>query len=322
MMCFLSDFFVENFGLTCGCVFVQYVLGELKHKFRKNQVIFKKKLISEHFSFFTVLSIFTNCIFLRMMDLYFYERNITGMKHTVIITGASRGIGRACALEFARKGYSLFLTSYRHPKLLEETAELARKYGGTVITAPNIDIGDYKSCKEMIWDKICERNLKIDILVNNAGISHIGLLQDMSYEEWKTVIDVNLGSVFTMCRHVIPLMQKSGCGKIVNISSVWGNTGASCEVAYSASKGGINSFTKALAKELAPSNIQVNAVAFGAIDTDMNQFLNEEERNMLIQEIPAGRIASPEEAAQFISALTDCGTYLTGQVIAMDGGWC
>jgi len=244
------------------------------------------------------------------------------MKHTVIITGASKGIGRACALEFAKKGYSLFLTSYSHSELLEETACYARKYGATVITAPKVNIGNYQHCQKRIWDKIQEMDLKIDILVNNAGISYIGLLQDMSYEEWKNLIDVNLGSVFTMCKHVIPFMQKAGYGKIINVSSVWGNTGASCEAAYSASKGGINSFTKALAKELAPCNIQVNAVAFGAIDTDMNGFLSKEERENLIQEIPAGRIASPEEAAQFISALTDCGSYLTGQVISMDGGWC
>ncbi|MDE7308812.1 MAG: SDR family NAD(P)-dependent oxidoreductase [Lachnospiraceae bacterium] len=244
------------------------------------------------------------------------------MKHTVIITGASKGIGRACAIEFAKKGYSLFLTSCNHSDMLEETASYARKYGGTVITAPKVNIGNYQLCRDKIWDKIQEMDLKIDILVNNAGISHIGLLQDMSYEEWKNLIDINLGSVFTMCRHAIPFMQKEGHGKIVNISSVWGNTGASCEVAYSASKGGINSFTRALAKELAPCNIQVNAVAFGAIDTDMNQFLSMEEREHLIQEIPAGYIASPEEAAQFISLLTDCGTYLTGQVISFDGGWC
>ncbi len=196
------------------------------------------------------------------------------MKHTVIITGASKGIGRACAIEFAKKGYSLFLTSCNHSDMLEETASYARKYGGTVITAPKVNIGNYQLCRDKIWDKIQEMDLKIDILVNNAGISHIGLLQDMSYEEWKNLIDINLGSVFTMCRHAIPFMQKEGHGKIVNISSVWGNTGASCEVAYSASKGGINSFTRALAKELAPCNIQVNAVAFGAIDTDMNQFLS------------------------------------------------
>ena len=148
------------------------------------------------------------------------------------------------------------------------------------------------------------------------------ILDAMSIDSWNNVIQTNLTSVFSCCKCAMPSMihKKQGC--IINISSVWGNVGASCEVAYSASKGGVNSFTKALAKELAPSNIQVNAIAFGAIDTDMNKFLNEEERLSLISEIPAGRLASADEAAQLISAVTDCGTYLTGQIISMDGGWC
>lgn len=244
------------------------------------------------------------------------------MKNTVLITGASRGIGRACALEFAKKGYSLFLTSYKNPEALEETAAEARSFGVTVHTAPNVDISDYEACVKDIWNKIEELQIKIDILINNAGISHMGLLQDMTYEEWRTVIDTNLSSAFTMCKHAIPVMLKSGQGKIINISSVWGNVGASCEAAYSASKGGINSLTKALAKELAPSNIQVNAIAFGAIDTDMNHFLDDEERQILENEIPAGRLASPKEAGEFVCAMAECGNYLTGQIVAMDGGWC
>lgn len=244
------------------------------------------------------------------------------MNNTVLITGASRGIGRACALAFAKKGYSLFLTSHSNVDALEQTASEARTFGVTVHTAPGVDISDYNACVEGIWNKIDKLKIKIDILVNNAGISYIGLLQDMSYEEWRAIIDTNLSSVFTMCKHAIPAMLKSGHGKIINISSVWGISGASCEAAYSASKGGINSLTKALAKELAPSNIQVNAIAFGAIDTDMNHFLDDEERKNLESEIPAGRLASPAEAGEFICAIADCGTYLTGQIISMDGGWC
>lgn len=244
------------------------------------------------------------------------------MKNTILITGASRGIGRACALAFAKRGYSLFLTSFHHPEMLEETALLAKEFGVTVFTAPNVDISDYEACVREIWQKVEKLDLKIDCLINNAGISYIGLLQDMSYKSWRQVIDTNLGSVFTMCRHVIPYMLKSGHGKIINVSSVWGISGASCETAYSASKGGINSFTKALAKELAPSNIQVNAVAFGAIDTDMNCFLSEEEKAALADEIPAGRLGSPDEAGEMIAAIADCGTYLTGQILSMDGGWC
>jgi 3-oxoacyl-[acyl-carrier protein] reductase len=244
------------------------------------------------------------------------------MKNTVLITGASRGIGKAAALAFAKRGYSLFLTSYHNLDLLEETASLARALGATVYTAPNVDISNYEDCVTNIWNKIRTLDLKIDILINNAGICHIGLLQDMTLEEWNKIIQTNLTSVFTMCKQAIPQMLKHGQGKIINVSSVWGNVGASCEVAYSASKGGINSFTKALAKELAPSNIQVNAIAFGAIDTEMNQFLSKEDRQALIDEIPSGRIASPDEAGECIASISDCGTYLTGQIISMDGGWC
>lgn len=244
------------------------------------------------------------------------------MKNTVLITGASKGIGRACALAFAQKGYSLFLTACHHNDLLEETANLARNYGVSVYTAGSTDISDDVLCVENIWKPIEKLGLKIDILVNNAGISYIGLLQDMSFEDWNQTIQTNLSSVFIMSKHAIPLMLHEGHGKIINISSVWGSVGASCEVAYSASKGGVNTFTKALAKELAPSNIQVNAIAFGAIDTDMNHFLSEEERNDLVDEIPAGRLASASEAGEFIVSVAESGTYLTGAIIPMDGGWC
>lgn len=244
------------------------------------------------------------------------------MKNTVLITGASKGIGRACALAFAKRGYSLFLTGFRHMEELEETEVLARAYGVSVYLAEPTDVSDYEMCVKHIWERIAALNLKIDILVNNAGISYIGLLQDMSFEAWNRVIDTNLSSVFTMCKHAIPGMLREGHGKILNISSVWGSVGASCEVAYSAAKGGMNTFTKALAKELAPSNIQVNAIAFGAIDTDMNHFLSIEEKVALIDEIPAGRLATAEEAGEFIARIADSGTYLTGAIISMDGGWC
>ena len=161
----------------------------------------------------------------------------------------------------------------------------------------------------------------LDVLVNNAGISHIGLLQDMTDEEWHRVISVNLDSCFYTCRRAIPLMLGAGGGRILNISSVWGNVGASMEVAYSASKGGVNSFTRALAKELAPSNIQVNALACGVIDTDMNSCFSEEERAALQDEIPAGRFGSPKEAAQMAVQLICAPGYLTGQILTLDGGW-
>ena len=160
----------------------------------------------------------------------------------------------------------------------------------------------------------------IDVLVNNAGISYVGLLQDMSSENWDRIVRTNLTSVFNCCKLAIPMMLAGGGGKIINISSVWGVAGASCEVAYSATKGGINAFTKALAKELAPSNIQVNAVACGAIDTEMNQWLEEDELLRLVDEIPAGRLGRAEEVADFVYHLGYKGSYLTGQIIRLDGG--
>ena len=161
----------------------------------------------------------------------------------------------------------------------------------------------------------------LDVLVNNAGISYGGLLSDMSAEDWHKVMAVNLDSCFYTSKHAIPLMLKKHSGRIINISSVWGNVGASMEVAYSASKGGINAFTKALAKELAPSNIQVNAIACGVIDTSMNACFTAEDMVALTEEIPADRIGKPEEVAHLSLQLAQAPTYLTGQIITLDGGW-
>jgi 3-oxoacyl-[acyl-carrier protein] reductase len=143
----------------------------------------------------------------------------------------------------------------------------------------------------------------------------------MSYDDWSNVINTNLNSCFLTCKNAIPEMVKRHKGKIINISSVWGNVGASMEVAYSASKGGMNTFTKALAKELAPSNIQVNAVACGFIDTDMNKCYSGEEIRAVIEEIPADRMGKPQEVARLVGMLCDGNEYLTGQIITLDGGW-
>ena len=182
------------------------------------------------------------------------------------------------------------------------------------------DMGDFAAVSEL-FARIEEQTGGIDILVNNAGISHIGLLQDMTIDEWNRIVATNLTSVFATSKLAIPHMLGCGAGKILNISSVWGNVGASCEVAYSATKGGINSFTKALAKELAPSNIQVNAIACGVIDTAMNQCFSEEEREALAEEIPVGRFGLPEEVASLALQICTGNDYLTGQIITLDGGW-
>ena len=143
----------------------------------------------------------------------------------------------------------------------------------------------------------------------------------MTISDWNKIVSTNLTSVFSTCNCLIPSMVSRKSGKILQISSVWGNVGASCEVAYSTTKGGINAFTKALAKELAPSNIQVNAIACGCIDTSMNHQLSMEERTSLEEEIPAGRFGSPQEVADFVMQLADSPSYLTGQIIGLDGGY-
>lgn len=242
------------------------------------------------------------------------------MKSTVLITGASRGIGRAIATLFAKEGYQLVITCSKSEDTLHLLAdELRSNYSADVLTSIG-DIGDYQYVS-LLFKEISTRFGGIDILINNAGISYVGLLTDMSLEEWNQMINTNLTSVFSTCKHAIPYMLQKQTGKIINISSVWGNVGASCEVAYSATKGGMNTFTKALAKELAPSNIQVNAIACGCIDTQMNACFSEDEKAALADEIPAGRFGKPEEVAALVLDLTSKHSYLTGQIITLDGGW-
>lgn len=233
-----------------------------------------------------------------------------------LVTGASRGIGAAIATALAQEGYDLYLTCHHNMELLEELA-------------CHLENTCQVSCKCYAFPVYVEKAMQdmfreiqyLDVLVNNAGISYIGLLTDMTYEEWQQVLRTNLDSCFLTSRNALPGMIHRKKGKIINISSVWGNVGASMEVAYSASKGGVNSFTKALAKELGPSNIQVNAIACGVIDTDMNKCFSEEERQELIAEIPADRMGKTQEVAQLVVQLCTGNEYLTGQIITLDGGW-
>ena len=237
---------------------------------------------------------------------------------TALITGASRGIGKAVALRLAREGFRLALCARNEAPLLETRKELLAL--GVPCLAVAADVSDPAACRRL-FDEAKAVFGSIDILVNNAGISHIGLLQDMSDDQWDALIGANLSSVFYCCRLAIPSMLAAKSGRILNISSVWGSAGASCEAAYSASKGGVNALTRALAKELAPSGIQVNALACGAIDTDMNRFLSKEDRAALTEEIPAGRLGTPEEAAETAWKLLSAPDYLTGQIVTLDGGW-
>ena len=238
---------------------------------------------------------------------------------TALITGASRGIGRAIAARLSAAGYDLVITCREREDLLKQAADEFSSHGIHCRTFIG-DLGEQGTAARL-FDEIGETGRTIDVLINNAGQSHIGLFQDTTWEEWQSILSSNLTSVYALCKEAIPGMLWNGHGKIINISSVWGVCGASCEVAYSATKGGINALTRALAKELAPSNIQVNAIACGAIDTEMTRFLSDEEHEMLLDEIPAGRMGKPEEVADLVLKLVEAPDYLTGQVIKMDGGW-
>ncbi len=235
---------------------------------------------------------------------------------TALITGASRGIGKATAEAFAQKGYHLFLTCHSSMGELEKLACRLRTEYRISCTPVCADMANYEDV-ETLFSHI----KALDVLVNNAGIAHIGLLSDMTADEWHRVISVNLDSCFYTCKFTIPLMLQKHSGRIINVSSVWGNVGASMETAYSASKGGVNSFTRALAKELAPSNIQVNAIACGIVDTAMNHCLPPEDLEALKEEIPSDRLGTPEEAARLILQIAEAPEYMTGQIITMDGGW-
>lgn len=241
------------------------------------------------------------------------------MCKTVLITGASRGIGRGIALAFADKGYNVAVNCIHNIDKLQETAALVQKGGASCEIFP-ADVSSYEKTEELFYNVKKEFG-NVDILINNAGISIIGLFQDMARDEWERIINTNLGSLYNCCHFAIPDMVNNKCGKIINISSVWGIAGASCEAAYSASKGGVNALTRALAKELAPSNIQVNAIACGAIDTDMNHFLSDDELKSLTDEIPSGRLGTPGEVGSLVRSLCHSSSYLTGQIIQLDGGW-
>ena len=247
------------------------------------------------------------------------EKNLSSAANTAkyaLVTGASRGIGRAIAERLAKEGFHLYLTCRQSADLLSSLAnDLADRYH--ISCLPFVaDMGNPSDV-----EKVFRQIPSLNILVNNAGISYIGLLHEMSVDDWQNVMHTNLDAVFYTSRLAIPLMLHSHSGKIINISSVWGNVGASMEAAYSASKGGVNSFTRALARELAPSGIQVNAIACGVIDTDMNKCFSNEEMEALRQEIPADRIGQSAEVAEMVVSLLYAPDYLTGQVIGLDGGW-
>lgn len=248
---------------------------------------------------------------------------------TVLITGISRGIGRACALAFAKAGYAVAGCCHTRKDLLDSLASELDALG-----APHLLLqGELQN--SAFPTALVEQTVKqfghLDVLINNAGVSMIRLLTDTDDSQWEHIISSNVSSAFYCSRAAVPHLLKNRermdllphrpCGIILNVSSVWGCSGASCEAAYSASKAGLNGLTEALAKELAPSNIAVNALACGVVDTDMNRCFSEEERAALAEEIPAGRFATPEEVADALLLLTQMPSYLTGQIIRFDGGF-
>lgn len=235
---------------------------------------------------------------------------------TALVTGASRGIGLAIATILAQNGYHLHLTCKNSYKQLKDIAKSLSETYNITCKAHKTDMGNFAE----VWTLFSNID-SLDVLINNAGISHIGLLQDTTVDEWQKVIDTNLSSVFFTSKMAIPKLLENKSGTIINISSIWGDVGASMEVAYSASKGGVNAFTKALAKELAPSNIAVNAISCGVIDTDMNKCFSKNEMAALIEEIPANRLGTPQEVAELTIQLINSPKYLTGQIISINGGF-
>ncbi|WAH39231.1 elongation factor P 5-aminopentanone reductase [Alicyclobacillus dauci] len=235
-----------------------------------------------------------------------------------IVTGASRGIGRSIAIELASAGASLVVNFRQNQDLAEEVVEQCRSHDVQAI-AVQADTSDEKAVKHLLMSAT-ELGIP-DILVNNAGVSHYGLLMDMSLETWKSVIDVNLTSSFLCTREAIPLLRRNGRGRIINIASIHGLSGASCEAAYAASKAGVIALTKSLAQELGSLGITVNAIAPGVIDTDMMASFSREEREAMVDETPLNRLGHPTDVAAIVRFLaSDEAGFITGQTIRVDGG--
>ena len=241
------------------------------------------------------------------------------MNKTVLITGSSRGIGQAAAELFARHGYNVILNYFQSRVDAVELAQRLEKDGHAVLVC-QADVSRRDDVEAMVQSGLHKFGA-IDVLVNNAGVSGQKLFTELAETEWDHMFAVNMKGVFHCCQCVLPAMIARRAGKIINVSSVWGITGASCEVHYSAAKAAVIGFTKALAKELGPSNIQVNCVAPGVISTAMNAELDEEARRLLLQETPLMRFGTAEEAAHAIFYLaSEQADFITGQVLSPNGG--
>lgn len=240
------------------------------------------------------------------------------MNRVAIVTGASRGIGREIAKYLAREKINVIANYNKsEEKAIDLKEELKKE--NIEIDIVKADVSKRTDAKKLVNYAI-EKYGKIDILINNAGIAEFKEFTKITDEDWNEMININLNSVFIMSQEVLENMihNKNGC--IINISSIWGNVGSSCEVHYSTAKAGINGMTKALAKELGPSNIRVNAIAPGLIDTEMNYDISKEQMEIIKEDTPLGRIGKPEDIAKCVKWLIE-DTFTTGQIISPNGGW-
>ena len=236
----------------------------------------------------------------------------------VVVTGGSRGIGAQIVKTLANENYKVIL-NYNNSKEQAEKIQQELLEQGNEIEIIKADVSKREETEKLIQFAINKFN-KIDVLINNAGISQEGLFTDVTEEEWQKIINTNLNSVFYCNQQALKYMIPEQQGCIINISSIWGETGASCEVAYSTTKAAINGMTKALAKEVGPSNIRVNAIAPGIIDTDMNRNLTNEELEQIKEQIPLNKIGKALDIAKCVEWLIE-DEYTTGQIISINGGW-
>ena len=242
------------------------------------------------------------------------------MKKTALITGASRGIGKEIAIKLVENGYNIGIV---YLNSVEKAAKVKDKAIGLGVDAEtfNFDISNADQCVALA-NAFIDRFGKIDLLINNAGVSHIAPISDTQNSDWDKILNTNLSSAFYLTKALLPCFLKKQSGSIINISSIWGVNGSSCEVAYSASKAGLIGFTKALAKELGPSGIRVNCISPGLIDTEMNRSLDEKTLKDLINETPLNRIGTPEDIAKTVLFLDSSNaSFITGQNIIIDGGF-
>ena len=242
------------------------------------------------------------------------------MRGVALVTGGSRGIGRACVRKLAHEGMSVVFF-YRASADAAGALQDELRGEGLDVQAVRCDVADPVEVTRRVGELIAYRH-HVDVLVNDAGVSHVGLLTDMTDEQWDRVFDVNVKGAFHMCRAVLPGMISRRSGSIVNIASMWGQTGASCEVCYSASKAALIGLTKALAAEVGPSGVRVNCVSPGVIDTDMNAHLTGADMAALRDETPLGRIGTPEDVARAVWYLAGPdASFVTGQVLGVNGGF-